>query len=964
MSTDRPCPELQSLQRLAQGLLTPEDVEPLAEHLERCGRCVETILGLKQDDTLVDAVRTRRSVAEGSDRPIVEALIQKLRRLPAEVAASSQHATPAPSGDSVATPSDARAEPIRHATTLPTQEAACELYDFLAPPERPDELGWLGPYRVLKVLGAGGMGVVFLAEDPQLERQVALKVMKPVLAVSESARKRFLQEAKATAAVENDHIVTIHQVSEDRGVPFIAMQVLHGETLEDCLRRIESARRAGDVSSEMPLSEVLRIGREIANGLAAAHGRHLMHRDVKPANIWLEERQGSREAAVGSSVKNIEHDPNSSPPIANPLLPRVKIVDFGLARAVSVRSSNLTQQGVIIGTPAYMAPEQANGEAPDQRCDLFSLGCVLYRMTAGEVPFKGSTPLDTLLAVIDHTPKPPRELKPDVPQALSDLVMNLLAKNAADRPQSAHSVITAIESIERSLAQSKILALSPAGDDSPRGNVILTSSPLAPVATNNSLLGAESRGDGSPIRPHATAAPGIHAITFNCSGCGKRLKVKPELDGKQMKCPGCGQLVRIAQPSASPSVAAEKWLVRTAHSATSPAQEPIHARERRGAGVEPRGASGEPPSVAALTATGGARSRRPPPAAAQTARSRSVGVRKFAQKWPAVTAAVLFLGVGLFFAPQVIRIVTNKGELVIKTDDPNVEVTVKENGEAVIFDRTQERRINLKAGDYEIDVVEAPGGVHLFTKQFSLTRGGKRIVDVRLELDAVVAGAESAKRQTDTSPKTAEASKIPRQPPAVDRRATTVDGKWRIEGTELVQESPDAAVASIAFGDPAWTDYEFSAEIKRTGGAGYCIVLYRATDKDNWFDYAIRPETPTVHHLRININGLQDYRKRQVNPQVNIDEWHTVSVIVRGSKINCYCDAKEIFRDDDPRHPRGKVALATLHAAFRFRKIAVNDLAGNVMFQGPPELPAPAEQDGEANVQATKPDPAPAVGTR
>jgi DNA-directed RNA polymerase subunit RPC12/RpoP len=574
--------------------------------------------------------------------------------------------------------------------------------------------------------------------------------------------------------------------------------------------------------------------------------------------------------------------------------------------------------------------------------------------------------------------------------------MKLLAKSAADRPQSAHTVIKAIESIERELAQSSTLAPSP---------------------------------PEPPSRPQATPAPGMRAIAFKCSRCGRRLQLRAELVGKQIKCPGCGQLVHMAQPPASPSVAPEKlsmpdpfdpyhkWLgIRDAERPPNhyrllglelfendldviddaaqrqmahvrnyqlgpnsklsqrilnelakariclldPDKKTEYDRQLRLATLPqapampldpvapaPQSSSKSPmaqsPAVLGLTSAGGSNTRSQPPAAARADSSLTVVLRNLARKWPAI-AAILLLAVALFFAPQVIRIVTNKGELVIKTDDPNVEVTVRGNGEAVIFDRTKERRINLKAGDYEIEVVEAPGGFHLFTKQFSLTRGGQQILDVRLELDTLVAGAESANLQTDTSPKTAKASKTPPQPPAVDRRATTVNGKWRIDGTELVQESSDSGVASIAFGDPTWTDYEFSAEIKRTGGAGYCLVLYRATDKDNWFDYAIRPETPTVHHLRININGLQDYRKRQVNPQVNIDEWHAVSVIVRGSQIRCYCDAKEIFRDDDPRHPRGKVALATLNAAFRFRKIAVNDLAGNVLFQGPPELPAPAEQ--------------------
>src|SRR5262245_34629010 len=169
----------------------------------------------------------------------------------------------------------------------------CE-WDFLSPPKAAGEIGWLGPYRVLKVLGSGGMGVVFQAEDPDLKRIVAIKAMKPVLAASSAAGQRFRREAQATAALKHDNIVTIYQVGEDRGVPFIAMEFLEGEPLEARLRR----------EGKLPVAEVIRIGKEIARGLAAAHKRDLMHRDIKPANIWLEADSG-----------------------------RVKIVDFGLARA-------------------------------------------------------------------------------------------------------------------------------------------------------------------------------------------------------------------------------------------------------------------------------------------------------------------------------------------------------------------------------------------------------------------------------------------------------------------------------------------------------------------------------------------------------------------------------------------------------------------------------------------------------
>jgi serine/threonine protein kinase len=285
-----------------------------------------------------------------------------------------------------------------------------ELYDFLAPPETASEIGRLGGYRILKVLGSGGMGVVFQAEDLQLRRPAALKIMRPSLAASAVNRRRFHQEAQAAAAIEHDHIVTIYQVSEDRGAPFIAMQLLRGESLEKRLGR----------AGRLDVGELLRVGRETASGLAAAHEWGLIHRDIKPSNIWLEVREG---------------------------MTRVKILDFGLARSVA-DNSNLTGSGTILGTPAYMAPEQARGQPVDARADLFSLGCVLYRAATGQPAFWGADPIATLMAVAEHTPPPPHQVNPRLPPPVSQFIMMLLAKEASARPPSARAVIQAIEQLE------------------------------------------------------------------------------------------------------------------------------------------------------------------------------------------------------------------------------------------------------------------------------------------------------------------------------------------------------------------------------------------------------------------------------------------------------------------------------------------------------------------------------------
>jgi serine/threonine protein kinase len=277
-------------------------------------------------------------------------------------------------------------------------------YEFLAAPEQPDEIGRLGPYRVLQLLGQGAMGMVFRAEDTGLGRIVALKVMLPSVASLAENRQRFAREAQATALVNHPNVIPIYAIGEDRGVPFLAMPLLKGELLE---ARLNRERR-------LPIRDAVRIAREVAEGLAAAHQHNLIHRDIKPANLWLESVQ-RRNASD-----------------------RVKILDFGLAR---MGDAGLTTPGAVLGTPAYMAPEQAKGATVDYRCDLFSLGCVMYRMLTGERPFQGGEVFAVLMALTTVHPPPPNELNAEIPPGLSELVMHLLAKEPDQRPQSAREVV-------------------------------------------------------------------------------------------------------------------------------------------------------------------------------------------------------------------------------------------------------------------------------------------------------------------------------------------------------------------------------------------------------------------------------------------------------------------------------------------------------------------------------------------
>lgn len=378
------CPERQVLLDLASNQLPPEQLEPILEHLALCPACTDLVRELPCSNTLAEIMRKVATLSDGPDAPLVDEVV---RRIAQRADSSALFLGEGPASD---------------------HEVA--IAQYLAPAQGPNEIGWLGAYRVLRVLGSGGMGTVFEADDTQLQRRVALKVMKPALAANPRAQQRFLREARACAAITHDHIVTIYQVGEERGVPFLAMQFLEGTSLDTLLQ----------ASGRLPIAQVLSIGRQTASGLAAAHERGLVHRDVKPGNLWLEASPG-RQPGEG----------------------RVKILDFGLAH-LGDGNERLTQPGMLMGTPAYMAPEQARGQKVDERADLFSLGCVLYELTTGQRPFGGDTTMAVLAKLATTTPDAPNVLQPEVPKELSALIMRLLDKDPEKRPASATEVEQAL----------------------------------------------------------------------------------------------------------------------------------------------------------------------------------------------------------------------------------------------------------------------------------------------------------------------------------------------------------------------------------------------------------------------------------------------------------------------------------------------------------------------------------------
>ena len=279
------------------------------------------------------------------------------------------------------------------------QPADNEVLKLLGTPSHPEMLGRLGRYDVDKIIGSGGMGIVLKAHDSELNRPIAIKVLAPHLAHIGAARERFAREGRAAAAVVHEHVVGIYNVEANGTQPFLIMQYVAGRSLQ---ARV-------DEDGPLGVEEILRIGMQSAAGLAAAHAQGLVHRDVKPSNILLEDT-----------------------------VERAVLTDFGLARAMDDMS--LTQTGIIAGTPHYMSPEQATGAEIDARSDLFSLGGVLYFMATGHPPFRANAALAVLHRICRDRHRPVRQLNKDVPDELAELVDRLLEKKPGRRPASAESV--------------------------------------------------------------------------------------------------------------------------------------------------------------------------------------------------------------------------------------------------------------------------------------------------------------------------------------------------------------------------------------------------------------------------------------------------------------------------------------------------------------------------------------------
>jgi len=301
----------------------------------------------------------------------------------------------------------------RDETELPRPEVIAA---YLGPTDDPQMLGRFGGYEIAGIIGCGGMGIVLKGLDVPLNRYVAIKVLAPHLATSAAARLRFAREARAAAAVVHEHVIAIHAVSEASGLPFLVMPYVRGQSLQKRLDRV----------GRLSPTEILRIARQVALGLSAAHAQGLVHRDITLANILLED--------------GVE---------------RLTITDFGLARAAD--DASLTRSGVIAGTPQFMSPEQARGDIVDYRSDLFSLGSVLYTLCTGHFPFRAETSYGVLRRISEDKPRSIREINPEIPDWLCVLIERLHEKDPGRRFQSAEEVAVLCEQCLASLQQPSVM---------------------------------------------------------------------------------------------------------------------------------------------------------------------------------------------------------------------------------------------------------------------------------------------------------------------------------------------------------------------------------------------------------------------------------------------------------------------------------------------------------------------------
>jgi ligand-binding sensor domain-containing protein len=319
----------------------------------------------------------------------------------------------------------------------------------------------LGAYQIVDQIGQGGMATVFQAYQPSMDRYVAIKILPSHFTEDESFMGRFTQEARTLARLEHPHILPVHEYGEQDGIPYLVMRYVEGGTLKEVITR----------QGPMELKETARILGQVGGALDYAHSQDVVHRDIKPSNVLIDQR--------GNTF----------------------LTDFGIAKLVA-ETAQFTASGAIIGTPAYMSPEQSMGRPADYRCDIYSLGVVLYEMVTGRVPFEAETPLAVLLKHINEPLPPPRQIKPDLPAGVERVILKATAKSPDDRFQSAQAMVDALA---EAVAGVSVEIVSPPPPDGPVEATTWARDIETPVLMPADTATPPRVADAAPPSPEAAA---------------------------------------------------------------------------------------------------------------------------------------------------------------------------------------------------------------------------------------------------------------------------------------------------------------------------------------------------------------------------------------------------------------------------------------------------------------------------
>ncbi len=394
----------------------------------------------------------------------------------------------------------------------------------------------IGRYEILELVGRGGMGVLYRARDAVLERDVALKMMLLDFTTDQTARDRFQREARAVARLQHRNVVTIHELGEVEGTPYIVMEFLTGRDLEALL--------TGD--KPMTLVEKLDVAIQLCEGLGYAHEQGIVHRDIKPSNVRVLEDS------------------------------TVKILDFGIAKFAQ---SSITQSGTIMGTPSYMAPEQIMGKPVDGRADLFSVGVLLYELLSGQKPFSGESPTTVVYQIMHVEPPPVNATVPELPESLHEIVSRALQKNPDDRYSRASEMSSDLQMVKMMI---DLPLKTTEGDTGP----LQTIGPL-----HATTLGAKSATPGGAVTTMLDAP-------MRASAAARAADAAPRGRGRARKG-GSAQIIGIAAavvilgPSRLHLLDARRRNSRAAgrHVRRRPAPQPARAAARRA----PTASSSSPP---------------------------------------------------------------------------------------------------------------------------------------------------------------------------------------------------------------------------------------------------------------------------------------------------------------------------------------------------------------------------------